>query len=81
MKALAVSERQIWKELMAHPWMSRELAKRIAEDHARRPKTNTKEGKRIYMKNYMRFQRGTRKLLVPDVASALGLKQRRRQGK
>jgi len=70
-----VSERQIQKELNEHPWASREIAERIARDHELR-KTTTKEGKRVYMKDYMRdFRKRQRQQLaqLPSLSQAIGL--------
>ena len=61
---MGVTKRQILKEAKEHERLARELGvdplwlgRRFAEDHARRLKTTTREGKRIYQKNYMRIVR------------------------
>lgn len=71
-----VSEKEIQKEMREHPWASKELARRIAEDHAKR-KTTTKEGKRLYMKSYMRERRKV--LKVPNIMEALGVRMEKRK--
>lgn len=72
---MIVSKREILKEANEHPELVRKygigIAVQIATDHARQPKTTTKEGKRLYMKNYMRIERGSP--LVPNLAEAIGL--------
>jgi hypothetical protein len=73
-----VSEKEIQKEMREHPWASRDLARRIAEDHARR-KTTTKEGYRLYMRDYMRDKRQGKVQTIPNVSQALGLKLPRRK--
>lgn len=72
-----VTERQILKELREHPWASKDVARRIAEDHAKR-KTTTREGKRIYMRDYMRQKR---QMGIPSLSDVIGLQlpKRRRQ--
>jgi hypothetical protein len=67
-----VSEKEIQKEMREHPWASRDLARRIAEDHAKR-KTTTKEGKRLYMRDYMRDKRQDKAQAIPTISQALGL--------
>jgi hypothetical protein len=71
-----VSERQIQKELNKHPWATREIAERIARDNELR-KTTTKEGKRAYMKDYMRDfrkrQRQQQLAQLPSLSQAIGL--------
>jgi hypothetical protein len=67
-----VSEKEIQKEMREHPWASREVAMRIALDH-KRYKTTTKEGKRIYMREFMRKKR--QQLKIPSTQAALGLKK------
>jgi hypothetical protein len=76
-----VSERKIRREMFEHPWASRKIAMQIALDHVRKKKTTTPEGRREYMRNYMRVRRQVpdSKLTVPDLTAALGLKKRRRQ--
>lgn len=71
---MKVSRKEVLKEANEHPELVRKygigIAVQIATDHANKPKTTTKEGKRIYMRNYMRAQRGSP---VPDLAGAIGL--------
>lgn len=67
---MSVSEKEIRKEMREHPWASREVAIRIALDH-KKCKTTTKEGKRLYMRNYMRDKR--QKLRIPSVNTGIGL--------
>lgn len=78
--SIKVSEKEIQKELREHPWANRELAKRIAQDHRTR-KTTTKEGKRIYMKEYMKQKRKSKAQTLPSVSEAIGLNLPRRRGK
>lgn len=57
-----VSKREVMKEAMEHPTLVKRfgigIAVQIAKDHAKKPKTTTKEGKREYQKQYMRLRRG-----------------------
>jgi len=74
-----VSEKDIKKVLLQHPWMPREIAVRIVQDNESKPKTNTKAGKTEYQKEYMRRRRALQKL---DVAQAVfGVPQGKRKRK
>lgn len=73
-----VSEKEIQKEMREHPWASRDLAKRIAEDHAKR-KTTTREGKRLYMRQYMRDKRQGKAQAIPSISQAIGLNLRKKR--
>jgi hypothetical protein len=75
---LKVSEKEIKKELREHPWADRTTAARIALDHRLR-KTTSKEGKRLYMKDYMR-QKRQQPLRFPSVSAAIGLKGGKQKG-
>lgn len=77
---MSVTEKEIRKEMREHPWADRETAKRIALDHKRR-KTTTKEGKRLYMRDYMRDKRQKRVQAFPRLSDVIGLQIPKRRGK
>lgn len=77
---MRVSEKEIQKEMREHPWAGRELARRIAQDHAQK-KTTTKEGKRAYQRDYMRMRRQEQRLQFPNLSQALGLSQQKQRRK
>jgi hypothetical protein len=61
---MSITQRQVLKEAKEHEGLAWELGvdplwlgRKFAEDHARRLKTTTREGKRIYQKEYMRIVR------------------------
>jgi hypothetical protein len=61
-----VTEKDIRRVLLRHPWLSLEYARRIAEDQ-QRMKANTVEGRRTYQREYMRLRRAELKGEVTDV--------------
>lgn len=63
--------------MLEHPWASRDIAMQIALDHKRRPKTTTKEGKRLYMRQYMQDRRKV--LKAPNLMEALGIRMERKK--
>lgn len=79
---MKVSEKEIRKEAREHPELVRkygiEIAVQMARDHAKR-KTTSKEGKRIYMRDYMRVKR-QQPLRFPSVSAAIGLKGGKQRG-
>lgn len=78
---MKVSEKEIRKEAREHPELVRkygiEIAVQIARDHAKR-KTTSKEGKRLYMRDYMRDKR--KPLRIPSTSAALGFKGGKQKG-
>lgn len=78
-----VSKKEILKEAKEHPELVRKygigIAVQIATDHANKPKTTTKEGKRLYMRDYMRIKRQVPEISFPTLSQALGLKEQRRR--
>lgn len=75
---VSISQKMIMKEAKEHERLARELGvdplwlgRKVAEDHARRPKTTTKEGKRLYQRDYMRIVRSSD---IPNLSAALGLR-------
>ena len=53
---MAVTEKDIRKVLLKHPWLPHDYAKRIAED-LKRKSTSTPEGLRAYNREYQRLRR------------------------
>ena len=53
---MAVTEKDIRKVLLKHPWLPYDYAKRIAED-LKRKNTTTPEGLRAYNREYARLRR------------------------
>lgn len=51
-----ISEWEIRRQQIVHPWASRELVVRMIEDH-RKLRTTCKDGKRRYQRLYMREKR------------------------
>ena len=71
---MKISEKEIRKEAREHPELVRkygiEIAVQIARDHAKR-KTTSREGKRLYMRDYMREKR-QQPLRIASPSAALG---------
>jgi hypothetical protein len=69
-----ISEKAIQKEAREHAELVRKygiwIAVQIARDHAKR-KTTTKEGKTLYMREYMRNKRQQN---LPSLSEVIGLK-------
>jgi hypothetical protein len=53
---MSVTEKDIRKVLLKHPWLPYDYAKRIAED-LKRKNTTTPEGLRAYNREYARLRR------------------------
>jgi hypothetical protein len=64
---MSVTERDIHRVLLKHPWLPYEYAWRIAEDRKRITYT-TPEGRRTYHREYNRLRRAEKKGEVSDVA-------------
>jgi hypothetical protein len=78
---VSVTEKDIRKVLLRHPWLPYEYARRIAED-LKRKTTSTPEGLRTYNREYMRLRRAEKRGEVSDVAGIISgkyLKKKRRQ--
>jgi hypothetical protein len=79
---MKVSDKEIQKEAREHPDLVRKygigIAVQIARDHARR-KTTTREGKRVYMRDYMRERRNGSQM--PSVSSVIGLTMPKGRGR
>ena len=76
---MSVTEKDIRKVLLRHPWLPYEYARRIAEDLQRR---KTPEGLKSYNKEYMRLRRAEASGEVSDVAGIVSgkyLRKTRRQ--
>jgi hypothetical protein len=67
---LSVTERDIRRVLLRHPWLPYEYAKRMAEDR-QRMKSNTAEGLKTYQREYARLRRAELKGEVSDVAGVV----------
>jgi len=75
---MSVTEKDIRKVLLKHPWLPYEYARRIAEDLQR---IRTPEGFRAYNKEYMRLRRAEANGEVSDVTGVISgkyLKKTRR---
>jgi hypothetical protein len=81
---MAVTEKDIRKVLLKHPWLPYDYAKRIAED-LKRKSTSTPEGLRAYNREYHRLRRiekrGEKEALtdVEGIVSGKYLKKKRRE--
>jgi hypothetical protein len=64
---MSVTEKDIHRVLLKHPWLPYEYARRIAEDRKRITYT-TPEGRRTYHREYNRLRRAEKKGEVSDVA-------------
>jgi hypothetical protein len=64
--AISVTEKDIRKVLLKHPWLPYEYAKRMAEDR-KRITASTPEGRRTYNREYMRLRRAEKRGEVSDV--------------
>jgi replication initiation and membrane attachment protein DnaB len=76
-----VTEKDIRRVLLRHPWLPYEYARRIAED-LKRKTTSTPEGLRTYNREYMRLRRAEKRGEVSDVPGIIAgkyLKKKRRQ--
>lgn len=78
--ATTVTEKDIHRVLLRHPWLPYEYAKRMAEDIVRM-KANTVEGRRTYQREYMRLRRAELKGEVSDVPGVVAGKYLNRKGK
>jgi hypothetical protein len=77
---MTVTEKDIGKVLLKHPWLPYDYAKRIAEDR-KRSRMGTPEALRIYNREYQRLRRAGAKGEVTDVAGIIAgeyLKRKRR---
>jgi hypothetical protein len=81
---MSVTEKDIRKVLLKHPWLPYEYAQRVAED-LKRISSSTLEGRRIYNREYNRLRRAEKRgetHLLSDVAGIVSgkyLKKKRRQ--
>jgi hypothetical protein len=78
--AATITEKDIRRVLLRHPWLPLEYAKRIAEDR-QRMKANTDEGRRTYQREYMRLRRAELKGEVSDVPGVVAGKYLSRKAK
>ena len=77
---MSVTERDIRRVLLMHPWLPYEYARRIAEDRKRKTHATAK-GRRNYNREYQRLRRAEKKGEVTDVPGIVAgkyLKVRRR---
>jgi hypothetical protein len=74
---VSVTEKDIRKVLLKHPWLPYEYARRIAEDR-QRLKYSTPEGLRTYNREYKRLIRAEAKGEVSDVAGVISGKYLRK---
>ena len=77
---MSVTEKDIRRILLKHPWLPYEYARRMAEDLKRR-KTSTPGGLRTYNREYQRLRRAEAMGEVSDVEGVVSgkyLKKKRR---
>jgi hypothetical protein len=78
---MSVTEKDIRKVLLKHPWLPHEIAQRIAED-LKRKTTNTTNGLRAYNREYMRLRRAEKRGEdLSDVAGIVSGKYLKKQRK
>ena len=78
---MSVTEKDIRRILLKHPWLPYEYARRMAED-LKQKTHSTPEGLRAYQRDYQRLRRAEAKGEVSDVAGVVSgkyLYQRKRQ--
>ncbi len=75
---MSVTEKDIHKVLLKHPWLPYEYARRIAEDLKQRT-TSTPKGLRTYNREYMRLRRAEARGEVSDVAGIVSGKYLRKK--
>jgi len=63
---MSVTEKDIRRVLLKHPWLPYEYAKRIAEDR-QRLRSNTPEGLKTYQREYARLRRAELRGDISDV--------------
>ena len=76
---MSVTEKDIRRILLKHPWLSYEYAKRMAED-LKRKNCRTPEANRVYNREYARLRRAEAKGEVTDVAGVIAGKYLDRRG-
>ncbi len=67
---MSVTEKEIRRVLLKHPWLPYEYAKRMAED-LKRKNCRTPQARRIYAREYGRLRRAEAKGEVTDVAGVI----------
>ncbi len=70
MATVPVTEKDIHRVLLKHPWLPYDYAKRIAED-LKQPSRGTPEGIRTYNREYQRLRRAEKKGTVADFAGVI----------
>jgi hypothetical protein len=76
---MSVTEKDIRRVLLKHPWLPYDYAKRIAED-LKRLNCGNPEGRRAYNREYQRLRRAEKKGEVTDVAGVVSGKYLNRRG-
>jgi hypothetical protein len=67
---MSVTEKEIRRVLLKHPWLPYEYAKRMAED-LKRKNCRTPQARRVYAREYGRLRRAEAKGEVTDVAGVI----------
>ena len=76
---MTVTEKEINKVLLKHPWLPREYAIRMVEDRQRK-NWRTPEGIKIYNREYGRLRRAEAKGEVADAAGVIAGKYLDKRG-
>ena len=74
---MSITEKEIRRILLKHPWMPYEYAKRMAED-LKQKSWSTPGGRRAYNREYQRLRRAEAKGEVSDVAGVISGKYLRK---
>ena len=67
---MVVTEKDVRRVLLKHPWLPYDYAKRMAED-LKRKSSSTPEGLRIYSREYQRLRRAEKRGEVTDVEGVI----------
>ena len=67
---MSVTEKDINRILLKHPWLPYDYAKRMAEDIKRKSRSNP-HGIRVYNREYQRLRRAEKKGEVKDVVGVV----------
>ncbi|MFX1538166.1 MAG: hypothetical protein ACFFDI_28555 [Promethearchaeota archaeon] len=69
---MAVTEKDIRKVLLKHPWLPRDYARRIAED-LKRKNTSNPEALRAYNREYQRLRRAEKRNETDALSDVAGV--------
>jgi hypothetical protein len=79
LSVISVTEKDIRRILLKHPWLPYDYAKRMAED-LKRKNCRTPETRRIYYREHARLRRAEAKGEVTDVAGVVAGKYLYKRG-